>query len=216
MSTTPSSLQRSLRRRGSPKRCQAWETAPDGKSITLYLREGMKWSDGKPFTADDVLFWYNDISLNKEISPNPPKWLVVGGQPAIFEKISDTAFRIKYKQPYALILLELAHYERGYIFAPKHYLVRFHPKYTPLAEAEQNAKAAGFKNWAEAFMIFVEREARFLPAGYPVIEAWKMSVAPPATRAIMERNPYYWKVDTAGNQLPYVDRVVHDFVETRR
>ena len=62
-----------------PNLAEKWEVSDDGKEFTFYLREGVRWSDGEPFTADDIMFWYEDILLNTEMTPTFPKWLSPGG-----------------------------------------------------------------------------------------------------------------------------------------
>ena len=71
-----------------PGLAEKYEFAPDGKQLTLTLRKGLKWSDGEPFTTDDILFWWNDIALNKDLSPSPPSEWVQNGEPMKVEKLS--------------------------------------------------------------------------------------------------------------------------------
>src|SRR5690554_2337300 len=112
-----------------PNIARSWDLSDDGKQITLYLRPGMKWSDGHPFTADDILFWYEGMVLNNQISPAPPTWLVVGGELAQVRKVDDYTVTMNFSQPYSLVLQHLASSGTGVIFAPKHYLQQFHADY---------------------------------------------------------------------------------------
>jgi len=189
-----------------PDVAKEWNISKDGKTITLYLRKGMKWSDGAPFTADDVMFWYEDIILNKDITPAFPTWLTSGGVPGKIKKIDDYTVQLIFEHPNGLILEFLA---ANWIFAPKHYLKQFHPKYTPLPEIEKKAKEAGFDAW---YQFFQNRNDWIQNPELPTIKAWKPINTPDSKVWIMERNPYYWKIDSAGNQLPYIDRITHDLV----
>jgi len=119
-----------------PFLAKGYEFSKDARTLTLYLREGMKWSDGEPFTVDDILFWWNDIINNKDLTPTPPQQWTPGGKLPKFEKINDYAIRIKFAVPYKPILSVLGYWGsmQGQFFAPKHYLKRWHIKYNPDAD----------------------------------------------------------------------------------
>lgn len=189
-----------------PNVAKSWKISPDGKSITLYLRKGMKWSDGQPFTADDVIFWYQDVLLDKELTPVFPDWMAPGGVPGKAEKIDDYTVRLSFAHPHGLILEFLAIQD---IFLPKHYLKQFHPKYTPKEKLESMAKEAGFQYW---YQLFQNKNDWISNPERPTHRAWKPTNLPTSPIWAMERNPYYWKVDPEGNQLPYIDRITHDLV----
>ena len=72
-----------------PNVAESWEINDDATEYIFKLREGMKWSDGEPFGADDIIFWYDDVILNEELTPSVPNWLQAGGEPAVVEKIDD-------------------------------------------------------------------------------------------------------------------------------
>ena len=92
-----------------PHIAKGWESNDDFTQWTVNLREGMKWSDGEPFTADDIMFWYNDIALNTDLSPTPPGWLMnADGTVATVEKVNDYAVKWTYAQPNTAFLLDLA------------------------------------------------------------------------------------------------------------
>ena len=185
-----------------PNIAKKWEISDEGKVYTFYLRKGIKWSDGEPFTADDIMFWYEDILLNEDLTPAFPTWLKVGDSPCKLGKIDDYTIRFSFEDTYALFLEHLAF--QGEIFAPAHYLKQFHPKYTSEEELTALAKEAGFDFW---YQLFAQKNDYFLEPDRPVISAWKVTRAFPDDPMIAERNPYYWKVDTEGNQLPYIDRI---------
>jgi len=186
-----------------PNVAERWRVLDGGKTYVFYIRKGIKWSDGQPFTADDIMFWYNDILLNKDITPVFPAWLRVGDTPCKVEKIDDYTVRFSFKDVYALFLENLAF--QGEVFAPAHYLKQFHPKYTSAEKLEAEAKRLGFQSWVQ---LFAQKNSYFLEPDRPVISAWKVTRAFPGDPMIAERNPYYWKVDTEGNQLPYIDRIL--------
>jgi len=183
---------------------KGWKFSEDAKSITFYLRKGMKWSDGAPFTANDFVFYWNDILLNKGITPIIPANLRVGGEPGKIEKIDDYTFKLSFTKPYGMIIETFADRFGPKIYAPKHYLKQFHPKYTPMDEIKKIMKNEGFTVWND---LFLDRNTRHNNPKLPVIEAWYPldKIDKPIQRWV--RNPYYWKVDTKGNQLPYIDKL---------
>ncbi|MFM7175257.1 MAG: ABC transporter substrate-binding protein, partial [Caldilinea sp.] len=91
-----------------PNIAEGWEISEDGTTYTFKLREGMRWSDGELFTADDILFWWEQVETNKEIYPNPYPYFVVDGQPATVTKIDDLTVEFKFAVPNGLFLTTLA------------------------------------------------------------------------------------------------------------
>jgi len=86
-----------------PNIAKGWDLSNDYKTLTVYLRKGMKWSDGVPFTADDIMFWYNDILLNDELTPVKPKAWSPGGKLVKVKKIDDYTVRFQFAIPYPSI-----------------------------------------------------------------------------------------------------------------
>lgn len=195
-----------------PNIAKSWKTKDMGKTYIFYLRKGIKWSDGSPFTADDIMFWFYDVMLNKELTPTFPAWLAPGGKPVKVEKKDDYTIEFQFAVPYSLFLYYLAGPDTGvWIFNyPKHYLQQFHINYTPKDKLDSLVKNAKFNSW---FQLFADRANPNTNSELPTLRPWVLRSEPTATRLIAERNPYYWKVDTAGNQLPYIDRVVFDIVQ---
>ena len=114
-----------------PKIAAGWESSKDFKQWTIKLRPGAKWSDGAPFTADDIVFWYQDVLLNKDLVPSVPSWMKnADGSTALVEKVSPTAVRFTFKQANTLVLTALANADGGdrtyAAFLPAHYLKKFH------------------------------------------------------------------------------------------
>jgi peptide/nickel transport system substrate-binding protein len=184
-----------------------WEVSEDGTVFTFHLREGIKWSDGTPLTTEDVLFWWNDIILNEEYTSSVPSILRSGGEPAVVEAVDGQTFTVTFSQPYGSFLITLASI-RGrdlFISAPRHYLSQFHPAYADAAALDAMVSDAGLETWTQ---LFEQRASWLLNPELPQITAWIVENAPDAIgRTTLMRNPYYYKVDSAGNQLPYVDRV---------
>ncbi len=138
----------------APAVARAWELSADGKSTTLFLRKGMRWSDGAPFTADDFMFWFEYLYGNKDVVPAPIPEMSAGGKPGRMVKIDETTIRFEFEAPHLLFPSMLAGdtligggqaaRQSGSgtfgCYAPAHYLKQFLPKYS--SEAECNAKAA--------------------------------------------------------------------------
>jgi peptide/nickel transport system substrate-binding protein len=187
-----------------------WDVEDEGRSFVFYLRPGTKWSDGEPFTADDVLFNMNDVFLNKEFGSIPSRY-VVGGQPVKVEKVDDFAVRFTFAEPYGSFLADLAS-PRGQhpTLFPKHYCQQFHASYNP--DAAKLAAEAGVATWQALFTSKcgdIEIPARWGNPDKPTLDPWVITepYVGGAVRVVLERNPYFWQVDTEGQQLPYVDRV---------
>lgn len=192
-----------------PNVAKSWKVSDRGKTFTFYLRKGIKWSDGKPFTADDIIFWFEDIISNKEITPRFPTWLTIGGKPCTVEKVDDYTVRFKFPEPYGFFINRLANGEE--VYAPKHYLMLFHPKYVAKEKLDELTKKEGFNFW---YQLFTQKNNWAANPELPEIRAWKTTTPLSATHHIAERNPYYWKIDPAGNQLPYVDRWRRELVSS--
>lgn len=193
-----------------PDVAKAWKVSEDAKTFTFYLRKGMKWSDGAPFTAGDFIFWYEDIILNDETTPVKPGWLSAGGKLGKLEKVNDYTIRFSFTTPYGTFL-DLQH-RLGVPAAPKHYLKQFHPKYTPMEQIRKEMKKEGFDRWADLFNYKTTgylhiSQTNYSTPGTPQITAWVAQNTVDKPVFVMTRNPYYWKIDTEGNQLPYIDRI---------
>ncbi len=196
-----------------PNIVEKWDVSEDSKIFTFYLRKGIKWSDGEPFTADDILFVYEDVLMNEELTPSFPRWLTVDGKPVKIEKVDDYTVKFIFSDSVPLFLYQLALpiNADALLYAPKHYMKQFHPKYTSKEELDKKVKESGFSSWYELYGAkedswWVNDPER------PTIWAWKAANSPTEQRFIMDRNPYYWKIDPAGNQLPYIDRIINTLV----
>jgi peptide/nickel transport system substrate-binding protein len=185
------------------------KASPDFKVWTILLRKGARWSDGAPFTADDILFWYKNILLNKDLMPTLPTWMQNSdGSAAKVEKIDDYTVQFTYDRPATLFLSEVANQDgpdQSYaMFQPAHYLKQFHPNYTPMDKIGAMAKAASFKTWTE---LFYAKATPFMNPDRPSMAAWVAVSRISDPVFVIRRNPYYIGIDKAGNQLPYIDEV---------
>ena len=180
---------------------------------TVKLRKGAKWSDGSPFTADDITFWYNDVLLNKDLTPALPVWMKNhDGSPVAVQKVDDITVRWTYKDPVTTFTMDLANKDSGdhqyACFLPSRYLKQFHAKYADKAKLDQMVAAAKFKTWVELFY-----SRAFPPENpdRPVMAAWITATRISEQLFVLRRNPYYVGVDKAGNQLPYIDTIQFKF-----
>lgn len=191
-----------------PDLCDSWQASADGKVYTFHIREGVKWSDGKEFTTDDILFYYNDVLLNKDLTPAFPEQLTSNKEPGVIEAVDKYTFKISFKSPYGTFLDRFASDEplgSAIKDHPKQYLQQFHPKYTAQDKIDAMVKEAGLQKWNQLFQQKIDWT---INADLPQLTAWVLKTPPDKTgRTIWERNPYFYKVDTAGNQLPYIDRI---------
>lgn len=199
-----------LGRKILPNLAKHWEVSDDGCQFTYYLRRGVRWSDGAPFTAEDVLFWYEDILLNKEITPVVPTHLRRGGETVVITKLDEYTIRFTFKEPYGLFpLLMSGPAGLSATRTPAHYLRQFHPKYTSAKALAAELKARHFDLWHQ---LFADR-ADWRNPDHPRLWAWVCTQPPPGRPVVFRRNPYYWKVDTEGNQLPYIDKILLDIYD---
>ncbi len=207
---------------------KSWEVNADGTVYTFKRRENLKWSDGQPVTTADVKFAYEDVLLNDKITPIFPTYLRSGmsasGAPGVIKVIDDYTFSISFEKPYGSFPAQIAISGwRGYggIIKPAHYLKQFHAKYTPQAELAPKLKAASIPEdqWQNLFnakqmtewMWNITNEAGI---GHPSLVAWIIKKVDGGVFTF-ERNPYYFKVDAEGNQLPYMDGIRSEVVQDK-
>ena len=190
-----------------PNVADEWEANEDSTVFTFHIREGIKWSDGAPMTTADIQFWFEDIVGNTDLYPAFPNWMTAGGEKPTLEVIDDYNIRFTFSQPSPFFLTQMA-YPRQEIFRPRHYLEQFHPDYASEEEVAQRVEESGLDNWVQ---LFLNEENFNTGVGMPVLFAWDLTEYNEDGNTY-ERNPYYWKVDTEGNQLPYIDTVYTEVV----
>ncbi len=210
-----------------PNVAKAWDWNEDKTVLTITLREGHKWSDGEPFTAEDVAFWYNDLLLNTDIlEKTPDRWLFAG-EPIKVEAVDDVTVRMTFPVPTPGILNRFA-VDYGQPFQPKHFLGQFMPKYNENADAL--AQEYGFANGAEAVDFYyggsdwkdvpspllkdADKAAAIGRAVVPTLESHIVVEETSEGRKLVA-NPYFHQVDTAGNQLPYINEIVESYVSDK-
>jgi len=199
-----------------PNVAQSFTVSSDSKTFTFDLREGMKWSDGQPFTADDIVFWYKAVYLNDQLRSLVDPWIDVGKDGLTVQKQGDYTVVFRFAKPQGLFLQHMATMDGAFATAyPRHYLAQFHQDYNP--DVGKLVAQEGVKDWVELFM----RKTQQLPTAAmfstapekPTLFAWVLEPGSfkadgtPASVVTAVRNPYYWKIDTAYNQLPYIDRI---------
>jgi len=194
-----------------PNLAESWTLSPDASEYIFKLRKGTRWSDGTPFTADDVLFAMNDLIYNKGFFNVTPEQYVAKDQPAKLTKIDDYTVSFKFAGPNLSFTDQLATpLGQHPVMYQKKYCSQFHPTYNPkIAEVLTRENA---KDWGSLMRLKcgdIEVPSRWGNPDRPTLDPWVI-VEPyrgNATRVILERNPYFWQVDNAGQQLPYIDRV---------
>ena len=194
----------------------SFEVSPDGQVFTLTLREGIKWSDGVPVTTEDVRFTYEDFLLNDQLTKVFPRWMRSAsksdGEPLRVDIVDDYTFRISFAERYDGFPAYLSIVQwKGYteFVKPAHYLKQWHADYTPLADLEDEIAEEGLGK-GEWGALFNNRDARNWDLtrpkalGFPVLNPWMLVDQSPTT-SVFDRNPYYFKVDSIGQQLPYIN-----------
>jgi peptide/nickel transport system substrate-binding protein len=181
-----------------------------GRVFTLTLREGHRWSDGEPFTAEDFRFYFEDVANNKELSPaGADAMFFAGGKLPRFEVLNERQVRYSWDRPNPLFLPTLARPRPLFIYAPAHYLKAYHARYAPKQKLAEMASSAKLRSWAALFNRLNDPYDNANP-DMPCLNAWKVITKAPANRFVFERNPYFHRVDKQGRQLPYIDRWLID------
>ncbi|MEO1779766.1 MAG: ABC transporter substrate-binding protein, partial [Pseudomonadota bacterium] len=201
-----------------PNVAKSWQWNDDFTELTMQLRAGHKWSDGAPFTSEDVRFWLENLSLDTNIREKAADYVLAGGEPIAIEIISDTEFKFVLAAPKPGLLV---HFATSYAqpFQPAHFLGQFHPALNDGADAR--AAEFGFENGYEAInfyfggsdwtdtpspMLRDPAKAETLPyATQPTLES-HIYVADTTEGRKLVANPYFFQVDTTGQQLPYISR----------
>lgn len=179
----------------------------EGRIFTLKLRKGHRWSDGKPFTAEDFRFYWEDVANNEDLSPfGPPISLKLNDELPKFTVIDEQTVSYEWSKPNPYFLPLLAEPRPVYLYRPAHYLKQFHKKYaTPEALAEA-VKTSNKKNWRKLFLRSADHY-KFDNPDLPTLQPWVNTTRSPAERYLFKRNPFFHRVDPDGKQLPYIDEV---------
>ena len=203
-----------------PNVAKGFDVNEDATVYTIYLREGMKGSDGQPFTAEDCVWFYNAICLNKIDSKGVRNCHKdANGTPAVVEKVDDVTFTVTFGTP-KYDFIEALVVDLKWHYAPKHVFEKMvdaaiaGDTATALAEAKAIC-GVEFSDVSKAGkeMLYYFWNYAGIPTLNPYVlstEAGKSDVK--GTYYEYVRNPYYWKVDKAGQQLPYIDKIVYTTV----
>lgn len=211
-----------------PNVAKSWEFNDDFTELTFTLRQGHKWSDGEPFTADDIAYWFNNLIMDPKVIKKPANIFISGGKPWKVEALDPQRVKITTAQPQpglpSLFAVEFAQ-----PFQPKHLLAQFDPKENK--DADKLARKLGFKDGYDALTFYYGQSdwkdiptpinknkaqsdsmvAAGYPATAPTLESFIVIEDTPEGRHLVA-NPYFFQVDTAGNQLPYINEIKESFI----
>ncbi len=184
-----------------PHVAKSWRASPDRREWTFFLRRGMKWSDGKPFTADDFVYWWQgEVKLITKVVPD---WMMVEGKSGEIKKVDDYTVKFIFQKPNGVLLESLA---RNLPAAPQHYLKKYHPDWGDKKAIEAEMKARGLATPNALYKALQD----FRNPEYPRLWPWIYRTYKARPPEGFVRNPYFFAVDPQGNQLPYVDRILFD------
>ena len=190
-----------------PNIAKSWQISEDGKVFTFDLRKGMRWSDGAPFGADNFVWWYEKALLNTELTPTVTSWMRPGGVVGKVEKVDDVTVKFIFEYPNGLFIQRMG---SNTPFVASHYMEQFHIEFNKEA-VEKMVADQQLESW---MALYSDKNDRMNNPDKPEILAWEVTVpVSQGTQMVAERNPYYWKVDPEGNQLPYIDKLVYHVAE---
>ena len=196
-----------------PRMAESWELSADAKEWTLHLREGMKWSDGEPFGAKDIMWWWENEATNTTIYPaiNSAFFSGAAKTPMTLEMVDDYTVKCIFADPKPLFIHNLRRLSWNF-YEPGHYLAQFHMDLTTdTAKLEADTKAAGFDAWNAYYL---DRAYWYMNPELPTVGPWLSKNQLSEELFLMERNPYFFAVDAEGQQLPYIDSVTHRLFES--
>ena len=187
-----------------PNLVELYEPSEDQMTFKMVIRKNLKWSDGTPVTTADIQFAYDDMWNNIALNPVFPSAFSTGGEPAKLNVIDDYTFELSFAKPYPSFQYVIC--KQGFtsqLFVPSNYLQQFHENYIDKAELAKMTQEGGFETWNQ---LFTDKNSFYNNPDLPNLYAWKLeSISEDKLTRKFVRNPYYFKVDTEGNQLPYLD-----------
>ena len=211
-----------------PNVAKSWQWNDTFTVLKVNLRKGHKWSDGQDFNAHDIAFWYNNLLMNTNVIKKPKDRFLSAGKPVKVEVLNDTTVQFTMNESTPGFLDNFAQ-DYAQPFQPKHLLAQFHPELTK--DADKKAQALGFDNgyalinfyygqsdWKDVPTPLLKDKAateRLVKAGLtaiaPSLESYLVVEESLEGRRLVA-NPYFFQVDTAGNQLPYINEISEVFI----
>ncbi len=204
-----------------PNLAKSWSYSPDFRVLTINFRQGVKWSDGVEFTTEDIRFWWEDVMNNTDLNKSvDTRWITAGG-PMKVEIVDKYTIKFICSDPNPdLISKTIEGAMSGQVmygtYYPAHWSKRFHKKYANAAELDALVKGRGLTDWKQLFLAM--NAAYWDPqiaelADQPTLNSHRLAKIGP-NYIELERNPYYWKVDSEGRQLPYIDKIYVQIVSS--
>ena len=211
-----------------PNVAKGWQWNGDFTELTFFLRKGHKWSDGQPFTSADVKFWYDNLALDPKVFEKPKDYVLVGGERMQIETPDETTVVFKLPAPKPGLLAHFAtHYGQG--FQAKHFLGQFHPAVNP--DADKRAQELGFADGYDAIKAYYGN-SDWMDTATPMLNhpdtvaSLPLAAAPTLESHIVVKestegrhfvaNPYFYMVDTTGQQLPYINEMDEIFANDQQ
>ncbi|MCB1421687.1 MAG: ABC transporter substrate-binding protein [Nitratireductor sp.] len=211
-----------------PNVAKGWQWNSDFTELTFFLRKGHKWSDGQPFTSADVKFWYDNLALDPKVFEKPKDYVLVGGERMQVEAPDETTVVFKLPAPKPGLLAHFAtHYGQG--FQAKHFLGQFHPAVN--ADADKRAQELGFADGYDAIKAYYGN-SDWMDTATPMLNhpdtvaSLPLAAAPTLESHIVVKestegrhfvaNPYFYMVDTTGQQLPYINEMDEIFANDQQ
>lgn len=179
----------------------------EDRAFTLHLRKGHKWSDGYPFTTEDFRYWWEDVANNAELTPNgPPELMLVDGRPPVVTVIDETTISYEWDAPNPRFLPALAAARPPFIYRPAHVMKQFHVAYADAAKLQAAVVDDSSRSWAA---LHNKRDDlyNFDDPELPTLQPWMNVTSRNSQRYVLQRNPFYHRIDSEGRQLPYVDAI---------
>jgi peptide/nickel transport system substrate-binding protein len=194
-----------------PNLARDYENNADMTQFTIHMRKGVKWSDGHPFTAADIDFWWNNVLLNDRLTSKiPESFLKSDGTPMSFQVVDDHTLRWSTDKTKPFFWSEFCNMWLPMCWTPAHYMKQFHPDFVDSAALDALIKKEGAEDWVGLYNSKLDNVYQVANLEKPTLAPWMaVKLAPSTPPWIYERNPYYWATDEKGNQLPYVDRIQH-------
>ena len=188
-----------------PCLAESYEASDDYRTFTFHLRKGIRWSDGAPLTADDYLYHYEHVSKNRELTPVPSMALSRGGEYMEMRKLDTYSFQISFKLPHTIFLHYMSGLYAPTLRAPAHFCKQFHPDFVAKEELDRMIAEGKYAHWTD---LYKKKTYYIKNPEAPTLHAWN-AIDDNTGNQRWVRNPYYWKVDPAGNQLPYIGRQLY-------